>query len=286
MLTTRSADGITLAGDRRDPTGASRGTVFLLHGSGQTRHSWQRTAQALAAAGWSACSFDARGHGDSDWAPPHGSYSLGSLVDDLLAHVATHGPVDALVGASLGGSTALAALGENPGLARACVVVDMTTQVDREGASGIWTFMTSAVKGFASLEEASDRIAAYNPHRARPRALDGLRKNLRERDGRWFWHWDPAFMTGPRSIVEGFGTDEADTRIAVAAALIEVPVLLTHGAHSNVVSPGGIAHMRSVIPHLEIDDPVDGGHMIVGDDNHRFATGLLAFLDRTVPVSM
>ena len=38
-------------------------------------------------------------------------------------------------------------------------------------------------------------IAAYNPHRARPDNVDGLRKVLRQRvDGRWVWRWDPAFI--------------------------------------------------------------------------------------------
>ena len=41
----------------------------------------------------------------------------------------------------------------------------------------------------------ADAIAAYNPHRKRPTNLEGLRKNVRlHDDGRWYWHWDPAFM--------------------------------------------------------------------------------------------
>ena len=51
------------AGDRE------RGVVVLLHGGGQTRHSWARTAGRLAAGGWTAITFDARGHGESDWRP-------------------------------------------------------------------------------------------------------------------------------------------------------------------------------------------------------------------------
>lgn len=52
--------------------------------------------------------------------------------------------------------------------------------------------MFSNVDGFDNLEQAADAIAGYLPHRKRPKNLDGLKKkNLRFRDGRWFWHWIP-----------------------------------------------------------------------------------------------
>ena len=40
--------------------------VLLLHGGGQTRHSWAGTAGALAGAGFRAITLDSRGHGESD----------------------------------------------------------------------------------------------------------------------------------------------------------------------------------------------------------------------------
>lgn len=54
--------------------------------------------------------------------------------------------------------------------------------------------MAAHVHGFENLEQAADAIAAYLPHRPRPTNLEGLKKNLRHREGRWFWHWDPAFL--------------------------------------------------------------------------------------------
>lgn len=65
-------DGLQLAGDSwGDPRGP---LVLLLHGVGQTRHAWRATGQRLGAAGYHAVAFDARGHGDSDWAAD-GDYS-------------------------------------------------------------------------------------------------------------------------------------------------------------------------------------------------------------------
>lgn len=54
--------------------------------------------------------------------------------------------------------------------------------------------MRSGIKGFASPEEAAAAIAADTPQRKRSTYLDGLKKVLRYRDDRWFWHWDPGIF--------------------------------------------------------------------------------------------
>src|ERR1700686_252544 len=92
--------GVRLVGERWAEA-PHRGVVVLLHGGGQTRHSWARTAVRLAAAGWTAIAFDARGHGESDW-HPSGDYTLDGFVSDLLALVGTLEAAPVLVGASLG----------------------------------------------------------------------------------------------------------------------------------------------------------------------------------------
>ena len=70
-----------LAADLVEPE-APRGFVILLHGGGQTRHSWHGTATALAGQRWTTLTYDARGHGDSDWASS-GDYSIDAYVTDL-----------------------------------------------------------------------------------------------------------------------------------------------------------------------------------------------------------
>ncbi|MGL3150383.1 alpha/beta fold hydrolase [Microbacterium sp. A82] len=269
--------GITLAGDYWPAATDMQGSVLLLHGGGQRRHSWRRTGEWLAEEGWSSYAFDARGHGDSDRSPT-GDYSASALVDDVLEIIEQIGEAPILVGASMGGMTSLIAEGERGPISRALVLVDIVAKVEAAGASRIQAFMSSAPNGFGSLQEASDAIAAYNPHRPRPKSLDGLRKNLVLRaDGRWHWHWDPKVMsrgTEPEREIRY-------ERATAAARNITVPTLLVRGAQSDIVSDEGLLHMQELIPHARAVEVQAAGHMIAGDDNDVFTTELLRFIQST-----
>ena len=69
------------------------------------------TADALAAAGWLAVNVDQRGHGESEWSPD-GVYDLDRFAGDA-ATVASAFDRPVLIGASLGGISALTAIGES-----------------------------------------------------------------------------------------------------------------------------------------------------------------------------
>lgn len=266
--------GVRLAGERW--AGGDRGVVVLLHGGGQTRHSWKRTAERIATSGRTAVLLDARGHGDSGWHRAQ-NYTLDDFVGDLIEYVATLERPPVLVGASLGGITSLAAAGEHPGLARGLVLVDIVVRIEPKGVARIRDFLTATPEGFSSLEEVADAIAAYNPLRRRPQNLDGLRKNVRQHaDGRWHWHWDPAFMRiddEPQRRVN-------PERLRVAASRLTIPTLVVRGVRSDVVSDAGLADMLKLVPHAQAVDVQAAGHMVAGDDNDLFAARLEAFLDQ------
>jgi pimeloyl-ACP methyl ester carboxylesterase len=266
-------DGISLAGDRW--SGAENGPLVLfLHGGGQTRHSWDRTAARLAAAGPTAITLDARGHGDSDWHPRQ-EYSLDGFVGDLLAYTATLDQAPILVGASLGGITSLVAAGEHPGLASGLVLVDVVVLVEPAGTARIKEFLTAHHDGFATLDDVAAAIEAYNPVRRRSRNLDGLRKNVRRHeDGRWYWHWDPEFISNddePRRR-------ERVDRLRQAASRLTIPTLIVRGLKSDVVSDAGLADMLELVPQAQVAEVKDAGHMVAGDDNDVFASRLEQFL--------
>jgi len=256
-------------------------TVILMHGGGQTRHSWHRTTERLVADGYHVVSLDTRGHGDSDWSPS-GEYGIEVLAADLLAVIATLQTPPVLVGASLGGSTGLYAVGNSSSpIARALVMVDVIPRVDPVGAERIVSFMRSHAGGFADLEDAVDAVAAYNPHRPRPTNPAGLMKNLRRKaDGRWYWHWDPQIVRTPGRLEP---PDLVEPLLA-AASRVRIPTLLVRGLLSDVVTDAGIAELRGVLPDLEVYGVAQAGHMVAGDKNDVFSKAIGAFLRRHAPL--
>lgn len=275
-------EGVRLAADVGGTPGQP--AVILLHGGGQTRHSWSRAQLDLVARGHHVINFDARGHGDSQWSPD-GGYSLDRLVADLRCVIRTLTVKPALVGASMGGITSLALVGESDDdWASALVLVDIVPRVEPVGMHKIRRFMTGSPNGFASLDEAIDAVAAYNPNRPRPSDGSGLMRNLRWRgDGRLHWHWDPRFMTPSASA----GTPEPPSfrdRGLRAAAGVRIPALLVRGMSSDIVSEEGVQEFRAHLPQLEVFDVAGAGHMVAGDRNDAFNAGVAEFLERALEV--
>jgi non-heme chloroperoxidase len=271
------AGGLRLAGDSWGDPGAP--LVLLLHGGGQTRHAWRGAGEVLATAGYRAVAFDARGHGDSDWAPD-GRYDQDSMVDDLRCVIAALGNARvALVGASMGGGTSLVAVGEEHVDATALVMVDVAPRIEREGVEKIQAFMNQRPEGFESLQAVADAIANYQPHRKRPRKLDGLAKNVRlGADGRYRWHWDPKFRTSARLDLA-----KRQLRLEECARNLKVPTLLVRGGMSDVLTEEGVREFLQLCPHCEYVNVTHAAHMVAGDRNDQFANAVIAFLARAVP---
>jgi pimeloyl-ACP methyl ester carboxylesterase len=267
-------DGVTLVadawGDERDRP------VILLHGGGQTRHAWKRTGEALAAEGWFALAVDQRGHGASGWSPD-GDYAIERFAGDVRAVAAALPRRPAVVGASLGGIAALIAEGEmRPSFAAGLVLVDITPRVEASGVARIRAFMRAhAAEGFPSVEAAADAVAAYLPHRPRPKDTRGLRKNLRlDPDGRWRWHWDPAFIDNYAARFERDRTE----RLAAAARGLAVPVRLVRGAASELVTEAAAREFLELAPQADHVDVSGAAHMVAGDRNDAFTDAVVSFL--------
>ena len=269
----QGADGIALAADVDGPPDGL--PVVLMHGGGQTRGSWKNGQAALSALGYRVIALDTRGHGESDWAAD-GDYSAEALAHDVRIVLTQLPPRPVLVGASMGGIAALAALGgdEQPDC-RGLVLVDVTPRIDVTGAGRIRAFMSASPDGFETLEEVADAVAAFNPHRPRPKDISGLRRNLREIGGRLHWHWDPKFLGAREPEYE-----EVHRMLDTAARRVKIPTLLVRGKLSDIVGEDELAHFRSVMPHADYVDVAGAGHMIAGDRNDAFNAAIIEFLER------
>jgi len=276
----QGAEKNTLVADRYGEGGQP---VIMLHGGGQTRHSWDAASQRIAGLGHPVYTLDQRGHGESDWVAS-GNYTFTDFAQDLVAVtrrvVARHRAKPVVVGASLGGFAGMLAEGrENPGGLAALVLVDITPRIDMDGVSKVLGFMGDRVdEGFGTVEEAAEAIARYLPNRSRPKDLSGLSKNLRQReDGRLRWHWDPAFLK-TRQHREPEDALAAQDAMFAAAGHLTLPVLLIRGQNSELVSMDHVREFQEQVPQAKFTDIRDAGHMVAGDKNDVFASAVEDFL--------
>jgi pimeloyl-ACP methyl ester carboxylesterase len=259
------ADGITLVADEWTPEDPIGETILLLHGGGQNRHSWKKTGQILGDQGFHVVAVDTRGHGDSDRSP-EADYALETLAADVYALIERVGPPVVIIGASMGGLTGiLVASQAGPQRVSKLVLVDVVPRFEKSGSARIRDFMFNHVHGFDSLDEAAEAVAEYLPHRTKPRSPEGLKKNLRLRDGRWYWHWDPAFLNKP-------GDDPLER--------LQIPLLLIRGKLSDVVSTEGVNDFLQKVPHTEFVELSGAGHTAAGDDNNAFTEVVVQFVAR------
>lgn len=271
-----------------DVFGDSGPPVLLLHGGGQTRHAWRKTAEQIARKGYTAYALDQRGHGDSDWVA-NGAYEFSDYAADakIVAAELTRrsGAKPTVIGASLGGIASLLAEGESEhdkgtNVFSALVLVDITPRVEQAGVEKVLGFMRAyAEEGFASIAEAAQAVAEYLPQRPWPKSNDGLKKNLRlSPDGRWRWHWDPRFLDGPRAA----GTDRRALEAALieAARKIQIPALLVRGASSELVKEAHAKEFLELVPHADYVDVSGARHMVAGDRNDHFSAAVVSFISR------
>jgi pimeloyl-ACP methyl ester carboxylesterase len=246
-------DGVRIAADSFGRPGDP--ALVLLHGGGQTRHAWRRTALSFAQDNWHVIIFDGRGHGDSDWSAT-GDYEEDALIRDLQTVIAASGsdrPV--LAGASVGGAIALAAVGRDMVAARGLILVDIVPRTELQGYRRARAFMLEGMKGFVSPEVAAEQVATFRGLSSPP-DVRALARNLRQADdGRYRWHWDPRY-------VEARHQDFAHRheRLADYARRVTIPTLLIRGGSSDVVTEEGVREFLALCTHAEYINVENAGH--------------------------
>jgi pimeloyl-ACP methyl ester carboxylesterase len=274
-IAAEASDVVARLGMERFPGEPGKPTLIYAHGFGQTRLAWRKTATKLAANGYTGISFDARGHGGSQWNPPDVPYDIEQFLGDLTAVAALPPKKPILIGASMGGLLGMGVQGTNePPPFSALVLVDITPRWEAAGVERILDFMTAHPDGFDSLEHAAEQIAAYLPHRAQRKRPEELHKLLElHSDGRWHWHWDPRMIDGVAR-----GSERYQAMIMQAARRIGVPTLLVSGGRSDIVSAATVEEFMALVPHAAHVHLPEATHMVAGDDNDAFTSAILDFL--------
>ncbi len=155
--------------------------VVLCHGITATRHSVIHGSRRLERAGHAVIAYDARGHGESDPAPPGAGYGYPELRGDLAAVIdgqAGDGPV-LLAGHSMGAHTAVGFALEDPRRVAGLVVIGPAYDGEiSEGSLRYWDGLAAALErgGIDGFLAYIDRVQGIDP-----RWRDSVLRFTRER---------------------------------------------------------------------------------------------------------
>jgi pimeloyl-ACP methyl ester carboxylesterase len=167
------AGSVTLAGES---AGDGPPPIVLLHGLSATRRNVVQGSRHLPRRGYRLIAYDARGHGASDPAPRYEYSDLAADLDAVLAHFDLERA--ALVGSSMGATTAMAFALAHPERVPALVQITPAYTGDARGGGETWEPMAAELErgdldAFARLAQ-PDGV----PERWREVARDATRQRM------------------------------------------------------------------------------------------------------------
>jgi pimeloyl-ACP methyl ester carboxylesterase len=252
-----------------------RGTppLVLLHGGGQTAHTWDACCLVLARR-YSCFALDQRGHGDTEWSL-EAAYEIEDYAADLgafIEHLALPEPI--VVGMSMGGINAIAYAAGSAYRLRALVSVDVGPEVQVEPVRRLMEGMDS-YKRFKSVRHAAERMSALGARRARPLLQTMLSRNLREdADGSWTWKYDPRTLA--------MSTEDLlnpRKRLWTVLHQIRCPVLIVRGAASDIFSEADASEFARRLPRAARVTVPNARHAVQTDNPRGLAEAITAFDD-------
>lgn len=161
--------------------------ALVMHGIGSNAAGWWRLGPDLASLGYHVTAPDLRGHGNS---PKSEDMSIPDYAGDVLA-LGTHW--DLILGHSLGGAIALAALSSRPGLADRLILQDPA--IMGINTPEVVELLLSDYEEPITTESVHRRSPHWHPRDAEIKA-EALRQSGPEvvlrtiRDGPGWNHWD------------------------------------------------------------------------------------------------
>ncbi len=225
--------------------------VLVLHGatSMAVNHAWFIERLFPNCHVWAP---DHRGHGHSSRAD---SYDLDEFADDIAQFIEKLGIKNPFVlGHSLGGAISMCLFGRDEIPIRKLLLKDIGPEMPQRNRPGA-----------SAPTEWDSYAAALADHKDSAQALGDpetfIANNLRwTENGRLVVRFDPNFFTVLRRPWD-FWED---------IARIDVPTLIPHGEHSDVLSAEVAARMVQVMPDARIVEFPDRGHLLEWEEPERF----------------
>lgn len=261
-------------------TGQDTGHVVVcVHGLSRQGRDFDVLARALQPTA-RVLAVDVAGRGHSDWLTDPTGYQIPTYAQDiaqLLLQLRQQRPDARIdwVGTSMGGLIGMA-LAAQPALGiRRLVLNDVGPAIQWEALQRIGSYVGTN-PSFDSEQQAIDYLAAistgFGPHTpAQWAALS--RPMLRQRDGRWWLHYDPSIAVPFRQMASDAQAAQATAQAGEAMVwslfdAITCPTLLLRGADSDLLSAATAQAMSERGPRARVVTLPGVGHAptLVADD--------------------
>jgi pimeloyl-ACP methyl ester carboxylesterase len=239
-----------------------RGTgvpVVFIHGLTFSRHTWDPLLDRIAGR-FRCVAVDLPGHGGSPGLPSS-LEEVGRQVHGLVADLGIARPV--VVGHSYGGALASMYAATSP----VAGVVNVDQPLDIRPFLGLLQQVAPALRGphfAAAFEPIRQSIGVEllpEPLRSATLATQAVRQDL------VLAYWNEALRRSPEDL---------QAEVDATARRIAVPYLAVFG---HRLADDERAAIRALIPHLELEEWPDRGHMVHLMELERFADRLAAFVD-------
>jgi pimeloyl-ACP methyl ester carboxylesterase len=276
--------------DWRSETGNSEHVVICVHGLSRQGRDFDALAQHLQPH-CRVIAVDVAGRGQSDWLADPLGYQVPTYAGDLAAlivHLRSAQPGLAIdwVGTSMGGLIGMALAAVAPLGLRRLVLNDVGPVLQWEALQRIGTYL-GRNPSFDSEQLACDYLASisagFGPHTPEQwRALS--RPLLREREGRWWLHYDPAIAVPMRAMLAADpqaaqqGVRDGEALLWDLFDRITAPTLLLRGADSDLLTAQTAERMAERGPRVRCVSFPGVGHaptLIAANQRHVVSDFLL-----------
>ena len=241
--------------------------IVLCHGGHQSAHSWDMVSLVLAQK-FHVYALDQRGHGDSEH-PRDAVMGSQAMSDDLVAFIHALGiQKPMLFGHSMGGMVVMYTLVQHPEVASQAVIVDIGPEVESAGSATIREFVRNNVE-FDSVDKFIENVHRYDPFRSVEHIKRSMKYNLLQRaDGKYV----SKVIMQPDNVRTAARPSIDDVK------KITVPVLITRGGDSNILSQEAAERFQAALPDGRLVTVPNCGHNVHSQNTQGFLDAVLPFV--------